>query len=148
MTKTAEWIEDLLGAAKEANHPQAIEMVACCGKGCAMRKNAPANMEQLRQAAAHCKTRADYAAFLNDLMPVRIEEAQDGIVMHLGKTECSCPIAKELTKNTDMLCECTKGHEVATWSAFFGRPVEIEIVESILRGGEDCIIKIKLEETV
>ena len=145
MTKTAEWIEDLLGAAKEANAPA---LVQACGKGCAMRKNAPANMENLWQAAAHCKTRADYAAFLNDLMPVRIEEAEDGIVMHLDKTECSCPMAKELTKNTDMLCECTKGHEEITWSAFFGRPVEIEIVESILRGGKGCIIKIKLEENV
>lgn len=143
MSNTAAWIEDLLGAVKESGNPQAIEMVACCGKGCAMRKNAPAGMEQLRQAAAHCKTRADYAAFLNDLMPVRIEEVADGIVMHLGKTECSCPMAKELTKNAEVLCECTRGHEIATWSAFFGKPVEVEILESILRGGNDCVIKIQ-----
>lgn len=143
MKKSAEWIEDLLGAVKEANNPQAIEMLACCGKGCALRKNAPANMENLRQEAAHCENRSDYAVFLNERMPVRIEEAADGIVMHLGKTDCSCPMAKELTKNADMLCECTRGHELVTWSTFFGKPVDIEIVESILRGGQDCVIKIK-----
>ena len=148
MDKKAEWIEDLLGAAKDTNDPQAIKLLEGCGWGCAMRKNTPANMEQLRQAAANCKTRSDYAAFLNELMPVRIEEAEDGIVMHLGKTECSCPVAKDLTQNTEMLCECTRGHEITTWSAFFGKPIEIEIVESILRGGNDCVIKIKLEETV
>ena len=143
MTKTTEWIEDLLGAAKEANHTQAIEMIACCGKGCAMRKNAPANMENLKKQAENCKTYADYASFLSSIIPVNIEAVEDGIMMHLGKKECSCPMAKELTKNTEMLCECTKGHEELTWSAFFGKPVDIEIVESILRGGNDCVIKIK-----
>lgn len=70
------------------------------------------------------------------------EEAEDGIVMHLGKTECSCPMTMDLSQNTDMLCECTKDHEKAVWSAFFGRPVEVEIVESFLRRGDDCVIKI------
>ena len=143
MDKTVEWIEDLLGAVKESNNPQVIEMIQCCGKGCAMRKNAPRSMENLRKQAEHCKTFADYAAFLSNLMPIHIEAAEDGIVMHLGKTECSCPMSKELTKNTDMLCECTRGHEIVTWSAFFGKPVDIEIVESILRSGQDCVIKIK-----
>lgn len=39
MGKTAEWIEDLLGASKETKDPQAIKMIECCGKGCALRKN-------------------------------------------------------------------------------------------------------------
>ena len=99
-------------------------------------------LNRLRAAASHCKTRADYVEFLNNAIPVHIEEAEDGILMHLGKTECSCPMAKELTKNVDILCECTRGHEIAVWSEFFGKPVDIEIVESHLRGGKDCIIKI------
>ena len=36
----------------------------------------------------------------------------------------------------------SRGHEVAVWSAFFGKTVDIEIVESHLRGGKDCVIKI------
>ncbi len=43
--------------------------------------------------------------------------------------------ASGVLKNADILCECTRGHEKAVWSAFFGRPVEIDIVESVLRGG-------------
>ena len=100
-------------------------------------------MEKLRQAAAYCKSYSDYVAFLNEMLPIHIEEVEDGIVMRLNKTKCSCPIAKELRKNADMLCECTRGHEIVTWSAFFGKSVEIEIVESILRGGNNCVIKIK-----
>lgn len=142
MSKCAEWIEDMLGAVKEKQDPAAIRLIECCGEGCAKRKNAEEGILQLKAAASKCKTRSDYAAFLNSVMPVTVTEAEDGIVMHLGKTECSCPMAGEIARNADMLCECTRGHEKAVWSAFFGKPVEIEIMESFLRGGNDCVIKI------
>lgn len=51
-------------------------------------------------------------------------------------------MASKLTQNADMMCECTRGHEKAMWSIFFGKPVDVEIVESFLRGGNDCVIKI------
>ena len=144
MSKCAEWVEDMLGVVKEFENPDAVCMIEDCGKKCAERKSAVSHMAQLKAAAADCKTRSDYVEFLNQHMPVHIEEAEDGIVMHLGKTECSCPMAKELSHNTEMLCECTRGHEKAVWSAFFGKPVEVKIVESILRGGNDCVTKIKI----
>ncbi len=62
--------------------------------------------------------------------------------MRLGKQECSCPLAPDIKRNADMLCECTRGSDKATWSVFFGKPVDVEIVESFLRGGKDCVIKI------
>ena len=143
MGKCAEWIEDLLGAAKESPEPAAAtHLLECCGKGCAQRKNAEEGILRLKAAAAQCITRSDYAAFLNSALPVTVTEAEDGIVMRLGKTECSCPMAKDLSQNTDMLCECTKGHEKTVWGAFFGKPIEAEIMESYLRGGSDCVIKL------
>ncbi len=144
MSKCAEWIEDMLGAAKENKGTTAIHMIECCGKGCAARKNAATTMKQLKAAAAECKTRVDYIAFLRKVMPITIIEAEDGIIMHLGKKGCSCPMISEISQNTDMLCECTRGHEKSVWSEFFGKPVEVEIVESFLRGGSDCVIKIKV----
>ena len=39
MSNYAEWIDDMLGAAKEVQNPTAIHMIECCGKGCAARKN-------------------------------------------------------------------------------------------------------------
>ena len=84
----------------------------------------------------------DYATFLRKVIPVQIEEVDDGIVMRLGKTGCTCPMASEIHANKEMLCHCTCGHEKAAWSVFFGKPVGVEIVESFLRGGKDCIIKI------
>lgn len=144
MSNYAEWIEDMLGAAKEAQNPIAVHMIECCGKGCAARRNMEEQLLQMKAAAANCKTRADYVAFLNENMPLTVTEAEDGIILYLGKDKCSCPIRSGISKNTDMLCECTRGYEKAIWSTFFGKPVEVEIVESILRGGKDCATKIKI----
>lgn len=142
MSNYAEWIDDMLGAAKEVQNPTAIHMIECCGKGCAARKNMEEQFRQMKAAASNCKTRTDYVSFLNGIMPMTIAETDDGIVIPLGKEKCSCPMADGISKNADMLCECTRGHEKAMWSIFFGKPVEIEIVESFQRGGKDCIIKI------
>lgn len=142
MSKCAEWIEDMLGSIKELKDPMAVHMIECCGKGCAARKNAEKGIIQLKTAAIKCKTRADYTEFLNEVMSVTVTEAEDGIILHLGKDKCSCPMASEISKNADMLCECTRGHEKAIWSDFFGKPVEVEIIESFLRGGNDCVLKI------
>lgn len=140
MSKCWEWIEDMLGAVKQSQNEETIQMIECCGKRCAERKNAKEGILQMKAAASGCKTRTDYVAFLNKAMPIAVVETEDGIFLHLGKPECSCPMAHEITQNTDMLCECTRGHEKAVWSTFFGKAVEVEIVESHLRGGKDCVI--------
>lgn len=144
MSTCAEWVEDLLDAAAESRGGEAARMIERCGAGCAARKDAEAGILQLRAAAADsgCETRADHAAFLAGALSVAVEEAEGGIVMRLGKERCSCPMALELPEDAGMLCECTRGHEKAVWSAYFGRPVEVEIVESRLRGGSDCVLKI------
>lgn len=147
MSNYAEWIDDMLGAAKEVQNPTAIHMIECCGKGCAARKNADTAMAQLKSAASNCKTLADYVSFLSGVMPasVTVTETEDGIIFRLGKSSCTCPLATEISQNADMLCECTRGHEKTVWSAFFGKPIEVEIVESFLRGGKDCVTKIKID---
>ena len=144
MDKAAEWIEDALGAVKESGDPKAMAIIEACGRGCAERKKHIAAMEALHEKASHCVTRSDYVKFLNETLPVKFIEVDDGIEMHLGKTECSCPISKLITKNKEMLCHCTQGENRAIWSIFFGKPVDTEIVESFLRGGNDCVIKFKI----
>ena len=49
MNKSAEWIEDLLGAAKTDTTGRAINMIEKCGEGCARRKNAVNFAEELRK---------------------------------------------------------------------------------------------------
>lgn len=99
-------------------------------------------MKQLREAAKDCKTKSDYVVFMRSIMPIEIEEVTDGIVLHLHKRGCTCVNPQCIENCGADLCECTKAHEEYTWSIFFGKPVKVEILESFLRGGNDCVIKI------
>lgn len=142
MNHFATWIDDLLGAAKEDSSRIVINLIKSCGKGCASRSNAIENMEKLREAASHCKNRTEIVEFLNERLPITVTETKDGIIIHLGKDKCTCPIAQEILNNPDVLCNCTLGHNIAGWSKFFGKPVDVEIVETILRNGNDCVFNI------
>lgn len=79
----------------------------------------------------------------NKRIPRKDGQAQrDGIILRLNKFRCSCPMAPEVAGAA--LCHCTRGHEKACRSRAFGKPVEVEIAESWLRGGYDCAIKLKM----
>ena len=140
--KHATWMEDLLGSVKENPSDENIALIENCGKCCAVHRGDLEGMKQLKQAAGSCKTRSDYVEFLNELLPFSVEEVKDGIVMHFGKEDCTCELSSELSRNADALCYCTQGHEKAIWSEFFGKSVDVELVETILRGGNDCVIKV------
>ena len=145
MTETNEyaaWINDLLDAAGGNPELRAEELLCRCGRSCAKRKGHLGNIAKLKPLAAGCRTRKDYAEFLDRSMPVAFVEEEDGIVFHLGNKSCNCPMAEKV-KNP-ALCHCTQGSNRATWSEFFGKPVEVEIVETILRGGKECVFKIKV----
>jgi predicted hydrocarbon binding protein len=142
MNDFAVWIDDLLGAVKEDSSQNATKLIESCGKGCLARRGASEFITGLREAASDCRSRADFVSFLNGKMPMTFTEDADGIVIHMGKDKCGCKMAPELHNNADALCNCTLGHEKAMWSEFFGKPIDVEIVETILRGGNDCVFKI------
>ena len=146
MSDFSEWIDDALGAIRNSDDQMSIEVINACGTGCATRSGADEALRKLGERVSECHTRSGYVAFMKEMFPFSIEEAEDGIILHLGKAECTCPISKGISRNADMLCECTRSHERYTWSLFFGRPVEVEIEESILRGGDDCVIRIIVPE--
>ena len=138
------WMQDLLGEVKRNPTQANIKLMESCGRRCAEHRGEMEGIKELKNAAAHCQTREDYADFLNKLLPdpVNVEAVHDGIIMKLGKDDCTCPMASEITENGEALCYCTQGHEKAVWSEFFNKSVEVEMIETILRGGNDCVVKI------
>ena len=121
-----------------------IELIQTCGRECAEAHGAIAAMGNLRSLAseAGCVTDADYTAYLKEKMPVDMDIEPDGFIMRIGKTECTCPAERDIVRGKWLLCECTKRHEKVCWSSYFGKAVDVEIVESILRGGSDCVIRV------
>ena len=137
----ATWIGSMLDIVAENPNQNIIDVLGRQGKSCAQRRGFMNHFTQMRQTAPDCQSRAEWVEYLNKAMPSKFEEASDGIVMHLGNEHCNCPMAEKI--GSPMLCHCTQGNVRATWSEFFGKPIEVDIVETILRGGKECVFKIR-----
>jgi len=66
---------------------------------------------------------------------------------------CHCPWARESIKKGDAhvsptFCNCSAGFVKKPWEVMLGQPLEAEIVESVLTGGQWCKIAIHLPEHV
>lgn len=138
----AEWIGSLLGMVNHISDSDREKLFNGTGRGCAIRNNHFEAIKIMKEAASYCQTRSDYVEFFKKQMPpsVKIIEDKDGIIMCLGKEKCTCPMAPDVASH--VLCNCTRGHEKAVWSEFFGKQIDVELLETHLRGGSDCVIKI------
>lgn len=58
--------------------------------------------------------------------------------------KCSCPLVIEGATPSDQ-CECTLGWQTETYSRMLGKPVEAELLESVLRGGNRCGFRIRIK---
>ena len=137
--KLTTWVSDLLETAEDDSE-QHCALIARCGENCARRQGVFAAMDALREQAKGCTTKEDYATFLHENLHLDAIADEEGIVLRLHKTGCSCPMYPAVQSPT--LCECTRGHELSSWSRFFGKEIDARIVESFLRGGNDCVIKL------
>ena len=61
MNELEMWVDDLLGTFKENPSSEAMTLIESCGKCCAERNNHLEGILKLREVAAGCKTRSEYA---------------------------------------------------------------------------------------
>lgn len=64
---------------------------------------------------------------------------------------CHCPWARESLRHGDVsvsptFCHCSAGFQKKPWEVIFGQPLEVEIVESVLKGDRSCKFAIHLPE--
>jgi len=53
--------------------------------------------------------------------------------------QCYCPVVKARPARPDDLhCECTRSTHQSIFETALGRPVRVEVVESLRRGGRTC----------
>jgi len=62
------------------------------------------------------------------------------------RTDCFCPFIGVRYNTPKVVCNCSLGWQQHTWETILGKPVKVELVESVLRGGKRCIFKIQVLE--
>jgi hypothetical protein len=92
------------------------------------------------------KYRGNLEGFLEKIKTAWVERTEydekTGILRVIGKPgPCACPLVKAGRTPVEF-CDCSGGWNQAAFSTVLGRPVTIEIEESVLRGGTRCSFRI------
>jgi hypothetical protein len=66
---------------------------------------------------------------------------------------CHCPWARESIKNGDLhlnavFCNCSSGYHKKPWEVIFGQSLQVEVLESALKGDFRCRFAIQLPENL
>jgi len=129
------WLADLLAAVDRDLGPAAkARLVGACGRACWERHAFKRNMP--------VAGRADVDKLITALK-ANFEAWREGATVHVRFGEvtksCYCPAARyRPAKPNDLHCECSRGSHQAIWETEMGRPVRVEILESVRRGGKTC----------
>ena len=94
------------------------------------------------------KYRGDLKGFLAEAKAAWLESAEfdekAGVLRTAGKpAPCACPLAKA-GRTPASFCDCSLGWNQAAFSTVIGKPVDVQIEESVLRGGTRCRFRITI----
>jgi hypothetical protein len=129
------WVSDLVDTmAEELPREAQLRLIAGCGRGCFRRH------EFKRAIAEQGKGDVEklVAAYKKNF-----EVWRDGGTVHVryGETSsrCYCPVVKDRPARADDLhCECTRSTHQSIFETVLGRPVKVEVTETLRRGGKTC----------
>lgn len=122
--------------------PTRAQIMAHCGHLCAA--------EHLRQAQKLHKLYqqsqdidAVLAAWQQGAQGFRL--TREGDVVYLIYERCFCSLVKAARAPLSMTyCHCSRGFTETTWKAVLGRPVQVELLASIVAGASECKLAIHL----
>ncbi len=117
----------------------------------------PERKKILRRLGAECargyaalfeKYRGNINGFLEEIRRQWVAEAtydeKAGTLRIVDRANrCTCPLVKPGTTPA-AFCDCTLGWQQAAYSAVLGKPVKVELEESILRGGKCCVFRVHI----
>ncbi|MCP4163381.1 MAG: hypothetical protein GY760_25260 [Deltaproteobacteria bacterium] len=59
-------------------------------------------------------------------------------------SSCICPMVTKGVTDNSALCNCTKGFTTALFSTLLNKEIEVELLETVLKGGKSCKQKITI----
>jgi hypothetical protein len=129
------WLSDLLETMDaELDEKTRVKLMEGCGRGCFHRFQFKQDIAQQGKGDLQ-KLAAAYKK--------NFEIWQEGDLVHIRYGEvsshCYCPAAYyRPAKPHDLHCECTRTTHQTIFETALGRPLKVDILESLRRGGKTC----------
>ena len=132
------WVTDLMETIdNEVDEETKIKLISGCGRGCYRR-------HQFKQDIA-AKGKGDVDKLI-EAYKANFECWREGDKLvhvrfgEINKYGCYCPAARYRPgkPKTDIHCYCTRATHQSIWEAALGKPVKIDILQSVRRGDPTC----------
>jgi hypothetical protein len=129
------WMADLFETIDtELDEKTKVKLMAGCGKGCFRRFSFKQDIARSGKGSVDNLVAAYKKNF---------ECWREGKVVHIRygavSNQCYCPAARyHPALKHDVHCECTRATHQAVFETALERPVRVEVVESLRRGGKTC----------
>ncbi len=105
--------------------------------------------KEFKESAENYK--GNLEGYLNEIMSQWVEKAEydkeQGIVRIIDKKRetCFCPFIDKSLITSGTMCYCSVGWQKEMYETISGKPVNVKVTESVLRGGERCSFEIAME---
>jgi hypothetical protein len=129
------WLTDLFDTiATELDEKTKVKLMAGCGRGCFRRFAFKQDIARLGKGNVDRLLEAYKKNF---------EVWREGELVHIRygavNKQCFCPAARyHPVQPHDLHCECTRATHQTVFETALERPIRVEIVESLRRGGNTC----------
>lgn len=141
------WINIVLDQMSRLDETSAKSAIEKCGRECLKSSGVLEKIQELRDEVAD-KDDSDlmfdrYKEKMYQNSPRLYKKDED---FYLEYHKCSCGMVTGGGVTDPFLCNCTIGYTKEIFETLFGRPVEVELIKSILNKDEICLQKISLSE--
>ncbi len=88
--------------------------------------------------------------YLNEILRKWVEKAEyikeEGVIRIFDKKRetCFCPFIDKSFITSDTMCYCSIGWQKEIYETVTGKPVDVKVIDSILKGGERCSFEISI----
>ncbi len=129
------WLSDLMTSIDtNVDEPTKVKLISACGRQCFRRY-------QFKQDIA-AEGKGNVAKLI-EAYHKNFEAWRDGDTVHIrfGQVSpgCYCPAARyREPRPNDLHCYCSRATHEAIWETALGRPVKIDILETVRRGAKTC----------
>ncbi|MCP4552932.1 MAG: hypothetical protein GY834_13025 [Bacteroidetes bacterium] len=140
------WINTVLHQMSKIEEIQAITALENCGRECLKSSDSFREIEKLRDEIKD----KDNIDLLFDTYKEKIYKNspclyKDDTNIYLEYQNCGCGMVTNGGVIDSFLCNCTVGYTKQIFETLFGKPVNVQLLKSILNGDSICKQKISLK---
>lgn len=116
------------------------DILRSCGRGCFDLSGMADGVKGYEEEIKNITNINELAALLDKTIFNKYKVSVEGqnLLIDYGLNQCMCPIVMDGEIKNSFMCNCSCGFTKELFSDIFGKEVEVEIVDSVLRGADSC----------